>query len=146
MSELSDYKRIVSGPQIAKLEDANRRQAARIAELERVAEAARGLFVGGFIEAGAKQESEWSAELARRLKPLRAALSALPAVKQEVGELGQLARVICDELYHLPTTTDAQAGTCMDAADLLLYLTGTRPVEPSDRISAALMPAGAGRE
>jgi hypothetical protein len=118
--------------------------------VERVAEAARGLFVGGFIEAGAKQESEWSAELARRLEPLRVALSALPAVKQGVGEWRPIETaprdvpIICCCEGYLPFEAewDRTYGKFIAASGHDLGPTHWQPMPPR----MALMSAGAGRE
>lgn len=45
------------------------------AQLASARKAISGLFDGGFIEAGTREQSQWASELAERLKPLRAALT-----------------------------------------------------------------------
>lgn len=91
-----------------------------------------------------KNEREWWAhhEIERLREQLASALAqARREERERAAKAGKLARILCDELYRLPTTIEEQASTCMDAADLLLYLSGTMPVEPSDRIAAAIRAA-----
>lgn len=45
-----------------------------VKEADRMREAVQGLFAGGFIDAGTRENDQWSQELEARLKPLRAAL------------------------------------------------------------------------
>lgn len=60
--------------------------------------------------------------------------------------MDDLIKRLIDELYHLPTATDEQAATCMDAADVLYALIGVTPVDPSERVAAALTPPGTALE
>ena len=54
----------------------------------------------------------------------------------------EVLRALAAELYRLPTATDQQAAAAMDAADLILHMAGSAPIEPSERVSAALSALG----
>jgi hypothetical protein len=58
----------------------------------------------------------------------------------------EVLRALAAELYRLPTATDQQAAAAMDAADLILHMAGSAPIEPSERVSAALSALGGWNE